>query len=60
MSNLPDLYIFSEIGSVRSDLRDLPMLSVAVDDLQALYNLQDLYDLSEWNLCDLYDMCTPG
>ena len=42
------------------DLRDLPMLSVAVDDLQALYNLQDLYDLSEWNLCDLYDMCTPG
>ena len=34
-------------------------LSVGVIDVQDLCNLQDLYDLPDWNLCDLYGLY-PG
>ena len=59
MCELNNQYSLTRMGSVQSaDLHDLhkKCFSVGVIDLQDLYNLQNLYDLPEWNLSNLNDL----
>ena len=68
MRELYNQYRLNGMGSVRSVhlQRDrvfticmiCTRVSVGVVDLQDLYNIQDLYDLPEWTLCDMYDLYT--